>query len=287
VKTEIFSGKAFSGNIDRETEKLVERFVSIQGRKPKLLIIDPTQSEETKVYGRSKIRKADRLGIETFPLFLTSPDSNGNPLEIMENIISEVNPDGIIVERPYPFLLDSFYIEQIIPEYLDIEGISIKSQGKNMIGYPYILPATADAAMRIILSLGEDHSKNVCIINRSTIVGRPLAMALLNKDFTVTMCHSKTRDLKSITRASDIVVSAIGKPGYITADFISEGASLIDIGTTEVKGNIVGDIDYNSVLGKAAFVTPVPGGVGPVTTSVLFSNMMKASIDRIEERLNF
>ena len=182
--------------------------------------------------------------------------------------------------EPVPF-------REIIPEYLDIEGISIKSQGKNMIGYPYLIPATAEAVMLIMLSLGDDHHRNVCIINRSTIVGRPLAMALLSKDYTVTVCHSKTRNLKEITRSSDIIVSAIGKANYFDASFISEGAVLIDVGTTESNGKIVGDFDMESVSGKASFITPVPGGVGPVTTSVLFSNMMKAAMDRIEERLNF
>ncbi len=287
MKTTVFDGKSFSGAIDRETAAIVQRFISIKGKKPKLLIVDPTQSEETKIYGRSKIRKADKLGIEAFPLFLNPTGQNENPMEILENIITEVNPDGIIVERPYPFWLDSLYLEQIIPEYLDIEGISIKSQGKNMIGYPYLIPATAEAVMLIMLSLGDDHHRNVCIINRSTIVGRPLAMALLSKDYTVTVCHSKTRNLKEITRSSDIIVSAIGKANYFDASFISEGAVLIDVGTTESNGKIVGDFDMESVSGKASFITPVPGGVGPVTTSVLFSNMMKAAMDRIEERLNF
>ncbi|MHB1439953.1 MAG: bifunctional 5,10-methylenetetrahydrofolate dehydrogenase/5,10-methenyltetrahydrofolate cyclohydrolase [Cuniculiplasma sp.] len=287
IETIIFDGRDFSRSIDKQTRIDIHRFMSIQGREPKLLIIDPTDSEEAQIYGRSKIRKANLLGIKVFPFKLSNEEKGKNPMETIETILSEIEPDGVIIERPYPYWLDSLYLENILPTYLDIEGITIKSQGRNMIGYPYIIPATAEAALRIILSLGDDHRKKVCIINRTTIIGRPLAISLLNRDFTVTVCHSKTRDLKSITRESDIIVTATGKPGFIDSTYIGEGAILIDVGITEKDGKIMGDVNLDSVKGKASFITPVPGGVGPVTTSVLMSNLMKATMDRIEERLNF
>jgi methylenetetrahydrofolate dehydrogenase (NADP+)/methenyltetrahydrofolate cyclohydrolase len=287
VQTEIFDGKKMSTEIDSKTVESIKKFEDIQGRKPKLLIIDPIQNEESKTYGKTKIRKATTLGIEPFQLFLSPPSKEYNPMEQIENIISEVEPDGIIVERPYPSWLDSNFMLQFIPEYLDIEGISLRAQGKNMVGIPYTIPATADACLRIILANKDKIGTTVCIINRSSIVGKPLAMALLRHDYTISICHSKTNNLKELSTHSDIVVTGIGKPDFIDSTFIKEGAAILDVGMAVKFGKIAGDVNVNSVLNKAAFLTPVPGGIGPVTTSVIMNNLLKTCIDRLEERLNF
>lgn len=287
METEIFNGKEFAKSIDDETRKLSERFRSIRGRKPLFAIVDPSGTDEAGIYGRSKIRKANNLDIEAVSIRVPPPENGFNPVEYLENTIKEISPDGIIVERPLPKWMIPGEMENIVPDYLDVEGGNVKNMGKNMMGEKVLIPATADAALRIIESLGNRFGKHVCIVNRSNIIGRPLAAALLNRDYTVTVCHSKTENLTKITKRSDIVVTATGKAGYFKREYLSEGGAVIDVGIISTENGVKGDCRQDELNGYAAFLTPVPGGVGPVTTSVVMNNFMKLAMDRIEDRLKY
>ncbi|MGP6207380.1 bifunctional 5,10-methylenetetrahydrofolate dehydrogenase/5,10-methenyltetrahydrofolate cyclohydrolase [Cuniculiplasma sp. SKW3] len=287
MKTEIFNGREFARGIDAESKRLSERFKNIRGRKPLFAIVDPSGTEEASIYGRSKIKKANNLDIEAVSINVPQPENNFNPLEYLENTLKDLNPDGIIVERPLPKWINPGEIENIVPDYLDVEGANVKNMGRNIMGERVLIPATADAAMRIIESLGDRFGKHVCIVNRSNIIGRPLAAALLNRDYTVSVCHSKTENLREITSRSDVVVTATGKAGYLGKDYIKEGAAVIDVGLINTDNGVTGDCVQEELNGYAAFLTPVPGGVGPVTTSVVMNNFMKLAMERIEDRLKF
>ena len=283
----VFDGKLYSRKIDGETHALSDKFYSIRGRKPKLAIIDPTQTYENSMYGRSKIKKGEKLSIDCFYIRVPEPSSEKSPIEYIENMLMETEPDGIIIERPLPEWMSERDASQIVPDYMDVEGVNLKNMGKNMAGQKTIIPATADACLHIIESLNEKYGKDVCIVNRTKVVGRPLAMALINRDYTVTICHSKTSDLREKTSSADIVVTATGKPEYLTSEFISKGVAVIDVGIIKTDKGVVGDVDFEDVSKKAGFITPVPGGVGPVTTSILMKNFMTIAMKRLEDRLSY
>ncbi len=283
----IFDGKSYSTKIDNETARLSGKFYSIRGRKPRLAIIDPSQTSENSMYGRSKIKKGEKLSIDCYYIRVPQPVNGKSPLEYIERMLIETEPDGIIIERPLPKWMSERDASQIVPEYLDVEGINLRNMGKNMTGEKTIIPATADACLQIIESLDGKYGKDVCIVNRTRVVGRPLAMALINRDYTVTVCHSSTTDLKEKTSSADIVVTATGKPEYFTSEYISPGAAVIDVGITKTDRGVVGDVNFRDVYNKAGFITPVPGGVGPVTTSMIMKNFMTIAMKRLEDRLNY
>lgn len=284
VNTRIFDGKAFADEIDKHTLELCDRFESIQGRKPRLLIVIPGNSPESAIYARSKVKKAKLLGIETELLKAGDPERHSNLMVDVENILLRNESDGVFVEKPLPEWLSQDAIERTVPDYLDVEGASSWMQGRNLNGTPHVIPATAEAVLRIIESLKGSFGKDVCIINRTPTVGRPLSMALLNANYTVTICHSKTEDLKKHTLLNNIIVTATGKPRFLKGDMIQEGSAVIDVGISSFEGKMSGDSDVESLAGKAGFITPVPGGVGPVTSSIIMENLLRLCLEKIENR---
>lgn len=208
-------------------------------------------------------------------------------MEYLENVIKETEPDGIIMERPLPPWLPLSEIENIVPDYLDVEGANVRTMGRNLMGERVLLPATAEATLRIIESLEGKYGKHVCIINRSQIIGRPLAAALINRDYTVTICHSKTQNLTAIASSCDIVVTATGKAHFLDQKYVKSGGAVIDVGIISTPQGITGDCDRQNLEGYVSFLTPVPGGVGPVTTSVIMNNFVRMAMDRIEDRLKY
>lgn len=284
IDTQVFDGKRFAAEIDKHTLEMRSRFESIQGRMPRLLIVVPQSSPESAVYTRSKIEKGKKLGIDTEILKAGDPGTHSNIMVDVENILLRNEIDGVFVETPLPDELDHEMIERTVPDYLDVEGVSSCMQGKNLNGRPHVIPATAEAVVRIIESLKGYYGKDVCIINRTSTVGRPLSMALLNRNYTVTICHSKTVDVKKHTLASDIIVTATGKPHLLRSEMIPEHSAIIDVGISYIDGKITGDVNVGDLQGKVGFITPVPGGVGPVTSAVIMENLLKLCMDKIENR---
>ncbi|MGP6220780.1 tetrahydrofolate dehydrogenase/cyclohydrolase catalytic domain-containing protein [Caldiplasma sukawensis] len=285
METKIFNGNRFSENIDNQTKEMVEKFRSIRGRNPRFLDIDWGISPEASIYGRSKIRKGSKLGIDV-TFMVTNKNNEKNPVKSIEESISEIEPDGVILERPFPQWISMEDMENLIPEYMDVEGISYRTMGQNLYGIETVIPATAMASYLIIQQELKEYGKNICIVNRSPVIGRPLMAYLINHDYTVTVCHSKTKELSKVTKNSDIIVTATGVKNYLNDAYIRKGAAVIDVGIIQTDNGITGDADFESLNGKAGFITPVPGGVGPVTTSVLFNNFMKINIERIKNRIS-
>jgi len=229
-----------------------------------------------------KIRSmAFELGIVLKEIFLEENISQNE----FETIIEKINKDefinGILVDFPLPSHLNNEWLRKNIDPNKDVDAVSYIRKGM-MFSSGIVAPSTAKAVYHIILENNLlEHGKNVVIINRTEIVGLPLHLMLTKKgiDCTVTMCHSKTPDLKEHTKKADIVITAIGKPHYITRDYLKENGVIIDVGVSELvennKKKFVGDIDYNNLIGYSSFVTPTPGGVGPVTTYMLFDNLSK------------
>jgi methylenetetrahydrofolate dehydrogenase (NADP+)/methenyltetrahydrofolate cyclohydrolase len=197
------------------------------------------------------------------------------------NLIAELNSydhvHGIIVNKPLPAHMNFKTIINAITPYKDIEGMNLTNFGLLLMGEDGIPPCTAEAALELLKSSGVSlKGKHAIVIGRSEIVGKPVALLLLKEDMTVTICHSKTTDLPFVVHNADVVIAALGKPGFVKGEWIKSGAIVIDVGTNQVEGKFVGDVDFASAQEKASFITPVPGGVGPVTSVMLVNNAVKA-----------
>ena len=227
------------------------------------------------VYVRNKIRACEQCGIRSFGYVLSAETTQDELLALVDEL--NVNPevDGILVQLPLPDHIDEVFVTQRIIPAKDVDGFNYCNIGRLAQARPTVSSCTPYGVMRLL----EEYSipvcgKNAVVIGRSNIVGKPMAMMLCNADATVTLCHSRTRDLAEITRRADIVVVAIGKPAFLTGDMIKEGAVVIDVGINKQGERLVGDVDYDSVMGKASYLTPVPGGVGPMTIASLMNNVL-------------
>ncbi|WP_160688793.1 bifunctional methylenetetrahydrofolate dehydrogenase/methenyltetrahydrofolate cyclohydrolase [Clostridium sp. C2-6-12] len=212
----------------------------------------------------------------TLPETLTDEDVIAQIHKLNED--SEVQ--GIILQLPLPSNFDEKKIIREISPSKDIDCLTFESQGKLYMGEPKFLPCTPNSVVTLIKSLNVDITgKNVVVLGRSNIVGKPVAQLLLNENATVTICHSKTKNLREVCKAADIIVVAIGRPKFIDETYINENAIVIDVGTSSFEGKITGDVDFDKVIDKCKFLTPVPGGVGALTTTLLIKNACEALKD--------
>ena len=190
--------------------------------------------------------------------------------------------DGILVQLPLPKGYDEKYLLSLIPDSKDVDGFSPTNTGLLSMNMPNTVSCTPLGVMHLLASTGlELAGKDAVVIGRSNTVGKPMAMLLLNANCTVTVCHSKTKDLASYTRKADVVVVAIGRPKFLKGDMVKEGAVVIDVGINRVDGKLVGDVDFEEVAPKCSFITPVPGGVGPMTITMLLANTLSAAKNRL------
>jgi len=228
-------------------------------------------------YINNQIKLCQELGILSEKIILEENISEEKLLELIETLNEDHTVSGIMLQVPLPKHLNEKTIVSRINPKKDIDGLTDVNTGRFYNGGKCFIPCTPKAIIEILKSQGDSiMGKHAVIIGRSNIVGKPVAQLLLNASATVTICHSKTVDLKKICREADILVVAMGKPNFITSDYIKEGAIVIDVGTTRLNGKITGDVLFEDVIEKAAFVTPVPGGVGTVTTTMLLKNVCEA-----------
>ena len=255
---------------------------------PRFTIIQVGDDPASTTYIGRKIEAAEKIGIEARHLKLHQDISLVSLLDDIESLNHDPDVDGYIIQLPVPDALwDSFDIiaAEIHPDK-DVDGFTAENFGDMALhgAGEFLPPATAAGVVRLLeaekIAIA---SKHAVIVGRSNLVGKPLALMFLNRDATVTVCHSKTKDLGAITRTADILVSAVGKPGLITADMVKEGAVVIDIGTTHVDGKLTGDVDFDAVSKKASAITPVPGGVGPLTVACLLKNVVDAAEATLED----
>ncbi len=271
----ILSGKPHADTLLAELAPIAKKL------KPTLTIVQVGDDAASATYIGKKIAAAETIGIvathRKLAADVTLPDFLGE----IDRLNADPGVTGYIVQLPVPeHLWDAFEtIVAAIDPAKDVDGFTAENFGNMALrgGAELLPPATAAGVVRLLeaenISIAGKHA---VIVGRSNLVGKPLALMFLNRDATVTVCHSKTKDLASVTRTADILVSAVGKPGLITADMVKNGAVVIDIGTTHVDGKLVGDVDFNAVSKKSSAITPVPGGVGPLTVACLLQNVVTA-----------
>ena len=259
-------------------EKLATQVEALRARDivPHLGVILPTTDEAAQAYFRAKVRAAEKLGIEVGGVALDTPST--------KQVVAQIDAwscddavSGIMVETPLPSGVDMQAIREALPAGKDVDGTGIESLGLLLSGRPAFAPATAAAALLLAETAGSVAGKDVVIIGRSLVVGRPLALLLLSKDATVTVCHSKTQNLPDVARRADILFVAVGRAGFVTADMVKPGAIVVDVGTNVVDGKLVGDVDASTVEPVAGALSPVPGGVGPLTTTLLLEHVVQAA----------
>ncbi len=274
---ELLDGRVLSARVMEEL-KTRTAVLKEKGIVPGLAVIYVGDDPASAIYVRNKEKACDELGIRSFHIAMPGDTTQ----EALENRIRELNADeavnGILVQLPLPKHLDEDAALAVIAPEKDADGFHILNGGKLLYGLEGTVPCTPRGIMVMLESSGIDlNGKNAVVIGRSNIVGKPVAMLLLQKNCTVTMCHSRTRDLAAFTRNADILVAAVGRPRFVTADMVKDGAVVIDVGINRVDGKVVGDVDFEAVSRKASFITPVPGGVGKMTVCMLMMNTVEAA----------
>ncbi|MBR6682350.1 MAG: bifunctional methylenetetrahydrofolate dehydrogenase/methenyltetrahydrofolate cyclohydrolase FolD [Clostridia bacterium] len=279
----IIDGKAISAAIRGEIAAEVEQMKKNNGLVPGLAVIIVGEDPASQVYVRNKKKDCDETGINSIVHALPENTTQEELLALVHKLNNDDNVHGIIVQLPLPKHLDSELIINNIDSKKDVDAFHPYNVGKIMIGDYEFLPCTPAGVMALLeRSNIEVAGKNCVVVGRSNIVGKPQAMMLLHKNGTVTICHSKTKDLAEVCRSADVLVVAIGRAKMITGDMIKEGAVVIDVGMNrDENGKLCGDVDYESAEKKASYITPVPGGVGPMTRVMLLQNTLSAAKKKI------
>ena len=275
----IIDGKAISAAIRGEIAAEVEQMKKNNGFVPGLAVIIVGEDPASQVYVRNKKKDCDETGINSIVHALPENTNQEELLALVHKLNNDDSVHGIIVQLPLPKHLDSELIINNIDAKKDVDAFHPYNVGKIMIGDYEFLPCTPAGVMALLERSNIDVAgKNCVVVGRSNIVGKPQAMMLLHKNGTVTICHSKTKDLADVCRSADILVVAIGRAKMITGDMIKEGAVVIDVGMNrDENGKLCGDVDYESAEKKASYITPVPGGVGPMTRVMLLQNTLSAA----------
>ena len=275
---ELIDGKALAKKIRAELKLEVEK-LKANGILPKLAVIMVGEDKASKVYVKNKSKACEEIGVE-FEEFILSEDTKMDELlNLIEELNNRADIHGILLQSPIPKHLNINKAFNAIDYRKDVDGFNPVNVGKLVIGEDTFISCTPLGVIRMLEEHGvEIEGKNAVVIGRSNIVGKPLAQCLLAKNATVTICHSRTKNIHQITNNADILVAALGKPKYIKEDMVKEGAVVIDVGINRAEdGKLVGDVDFESVSQKASYITPVPGGVGPMTIAMLMNNVVKAA----------
>ena len=274
----IIDGKSVAKELRLKVRDMVLDFEQKQGRKPCLAVIIVGDDPASHTYVKNKILGCKEVGMESLSFYEDKDSTNEHIASIINKLAKDDNVDGILVQLPLPKQLDEKYLLSLIPDSKDVDGFSPNNLGLLAMGNPRTVSCTPFGVMKLLESTGVSlEGKRAVVIGRSNTVGKPMAMLLLNANATVTVCHSKTKDLASICSEADILVAAIGRPKFVTSDMVKEGAIVIDVGINRVDGKLCGDVDYENVAPKCSFITPVPGGVGPMTITMLLYNTLMAS----------
>ncbi|MCD8205292.1 MAG: bifunctional methylenetetrahydrofolate dehydrogenase/methenyltetrahydrofolate cyclohydrolase FolD [Clostridia bacterium] len=284
----IIDGKRHSAEIRDELRTFADSFEKKCGRRVGLAVILIGDDPASQVYVRNKEKACEEVGIKSFMYTLGKEVSQEDAEELVRTVCEDDAIDGVIVQLPLPGHLDRKKICSLIPVEKDVDGFSAENMGLLALNDGGAVSAcTPLGIMKLLEREGIDVSgKNAVVVGRSAIVGRPMSLLLLNADATVTVCHSKTKDLEKVCAGADILVAAVGRPKFITAAMVKEGAVVIDVGMDrDENGKLCGDVDFESVKGKCSYITPVPGGVGPMTVTMLMYNTCRSAARRNDVRL--
>lgn len=277
MPAKIIDGKAVAAKVKSEVALEVSALKE-QGINPTLVVIIVGDNPASRVYVNNKKKDCKEVGIESVEYALPSETSQTELISLVEQLNADKNVSGILVQLPLPKHLDEKSVINTISINKDVDAFHPVNVGRIMIGDYDFLPCTPAGVMVLLEENGIDPAGKECVvIGRSNIVGKPQAMLLLHKNGTVTICHSRTKNLADITRRADILIAAVGKANFVTADMIKEGAVVIDVGMNKLVDKFVGDLDFVPVSEKASYITPVPGGVEPMTRAMLLKNTIKAA----------
>ena len=266
----IIDGKAFGAKLRAQLKEKIQNSHKIPGLAVVIVGTDPA----SQIYVRNKIKACEEVGIRSYSYELPETATQAQLENLLEELAVNDQIDGILLQLPLPKGFDAESAMAKIPVEKDVDGFSAENLGRLALNKPGLVSCTPLGVMKLLENEGVDITgKQAVVLGRSDTVGKPMALLLLNANATVTICHSKTKNLKEICKNADILVSAIGKPKYVTADMVKDGAIVIDIGINrEENGKICGDVDFESVKDKTSLITPVPGGVGPMTITMLMYN---------------
>ncbi|MCD8095803.1 MAG: bifunctional methylenetetrahydrofolate dehydrogenase/methenyltetrahydrofolate cyclohydrolase FolD [Ruminococcus sp.] len=274
----IIDGKQISNDVKakiaEETAQLKEQGVEVG-----LAVVIVGEDPASKVYVRNKRLACEKVGFNSYEYALGEDTTEEQLLELVDKLNNDPKVNGILVQLPLPEHLNDKTIINNIRADKDVDAFHPINVGKIMIGEYSFLPCTPAGVMELIHSTGIEVSGKECVVvGRSNIVGKPMSMLLLHESGTVTMCHSKTKDLKAVCRRADILVSAVGRAKMITSEYVKDGAVIIDVGMNrDENGKLCGDVDFDDCKDKASYITPVPGGVGPMTIAMLMRNTLTAA----------
>ncbi len=274
----IIDGKSVSEKIRNEIKEQTQNYISKHGRKPGLAVIIAGDNPASKTYVANKIKACKEVGFNSYCVEFPKNVSEETLAKKIIELNNNEDVDGILVQLPLPSHLNEKYILSLIADNKDVDGFSAYNMGLLALGRPKVAACTPLGVIELLKSTGESiEGKNAVIIGRSNIVGKPMAMLLLMENATVTICHSKTKNLSEITKTADILIAAIGKPCFVKKDMVKEGAIVIDVGINRTEKGLQGDVDFNEVSKIASYITPVPGGVGPMTITMLLKNTLTAA----------
>jgi methylenetetrahydrofolate dehydrogenase (NADP+)/methenyltetrahydrofolate cyclohydrolase len=296
----ILDGRALASRIEVSLRQEVATFAGMFGRKPRLVVVLVGDLAASGSYVKSKAAAAARVGMDSAVIPVAATATTAELVALVQAIARDEHghADGILVQLPLPAHVDTVAVLDAVPPDRDVDGFHPENAGLLSQGRPRFIPCTAAGVQRMLIEAAiPTAGRHVVIVGRSDIVGKPLALLLAQRpplgcppdgtggcDATVTICHSRSGDLGHFTRQADIVVAAVGKPGLITADMVRPGAAVIDVGINRVDGKLVGDVDFGSVSAVAGWISPVPGGVGPMTVAMLIANTLLAAELRLGKR---
>lgn len=281
---QIIDGKAVSASVRERIAKETAEFVKETGVTPGLAVIIVGENPASQVYVRNKHKACQDVGMYSVVIEMPGDTTQTQLLEKVDELAKDNAIHGILVQLPLPAHIDEEEVIKAIPPEKDVDAFHPANVGRIMIGNQSFVPCTPAGVMELLDAYDvEIEGKNCVIIGRSNIVGKPQAMLMLQRNATVTICHSRTKNLAEVTSKADILVAAVGRSKFVTADMVKEGAVVIDVGINRGEdGKLYGDVDYNAVFDKVSYITPVPGGVGPMTITMLLKNTLTAAKDSVK-----
>ncbi len=278
MSAQIISGKELSAQIREQLKERVAQIKAQKGITPGLAVILVGDDPASSIYVNNKEKACGEVGMYSEVLRLPEATTEGELLALIDQYNENEKIHGLLVQLPLPAHINEEEILKRINPEKDVDGFHVVNAGSLFTGLPGLVACTPKGIIKLIKKACPDVSgKSAVVIGRSNIVGKPVSILLLNENATVTICHSRTKDLPAVCRNADILVAAIGRPEYVTADFIKPGAIVIDVGTSRVDGKLKGDVKFDEAAEIAGHITPVPGGVGPMTITMLLENTADAA----------
>lgn len=273
----IMDGKAVSALVRREVKERAALLAS-KGVKPGLAVVLVGDDPASQVYVRQKEKACDEVGFASFMRYLPASTDERELLDLIDGLNSDPAVHGILVQLPLPKHIDKDRVAEAIRPEKDVDGFHPINVGRLTLGIETMEPCTPKGIVYLLEHYGIDiEGKRAVVVGRSNIVGKPVSLLLLSRNATVTVCHSRTKDLAGVTRQADILVAATGKPKMINSSMVKEGAVVVDVGITRTQSGLIGDVDFDAVKEVASYITPVPGGIGPMTIAMLLLNALKAA----------